>query len=518
MRTRPAHRPPARRRLVLAAVVAVAGSLLAAPTASAAKADTALTLTASRTLVDRDATVRLSGRATSGRERLQRVPVRIMRRDGSRWRLVTTVRTARDGRFTHTVRPTRGVRYRAELRPTSRRQGAVSPSRAVKVRPVVVGLSPRRASYGVRAAPKVVSGRLAGRLAGRVVEVQERAKRGTWRRVATTRTDRSGRFLAEYLPKTPGARELRVSVRPGAGLVGRTTKPRALTVMPSLGSMIETRARCLGASAMRTARCDNPALDGLVLPTKDPDRLAGETGGGFGAECWQWHRTRPALRCAYGPAKASFRVAFVGDSHAAGYVPALREQAPRVGWRIETYLGVGCRWSEYPAAADGTPDPCEARTRDLEQRLKAGRYDMVVYTGRRDYRTAHPPADYAVAWAEVAAHGTKPRIVGLADHGSFVGGVRCVLRARGTDASRCRVPRSTAYAGTDPIGAAVAQVAAAGHRASLLDLRPYFCPGTQCPMVIGSTIVYRDAHHLTGTYVRTLGPYLVDALRRIARS
>lgn len=38
------------------------------------------------------------------------------------------------------------------------------------------------------------------------------------------------------------------------------------------------------------------------------------------------------------------------------------------------------------------------------------------------------------------------------------------------------------------------------------------CTETECPMVIGNVVVWRDAHHLTATYSRMLAPYLADRL------
>jgi hypothetical protein len=42
------------------------------------------------------------------------------------------------------------------------------------------------------------------------------------------------------------------------------------------------------------------------------------------------------------------------------------------------------------------------------------------------------------------------------------------------------------------------------------------CPGTgACPVVINNMIVYRDQHHLTATFSKTLAPVLDQKLRVI---
>jgi hypothetical protein len=46
----------------------------------------------------------------------------------------------------------------------------------------------------------------------------------------------------------------------------------------------------------------------------------------------------------------------------------------------------------------------------------------------------------------------------------------------------------------------------------LIDLADYVCPGEACPAIIGDVLVWRDAHHLTATYARTLAPRLAEEL------
>jgi hypothetical protein len=44
--------------------------------------------------------------------------------------------------------------------------------------------------------------------------------------------------------------------------------------------------------------------------------------------------------------------------------------------------------------------------------------------------------------------------------------------------------------------------------ATYLSLTPYFCDARTCHALIGSVVVYLDAHHLTDTFSRSLAPYL----------
>src|SRR5690606_3098150 len=46
----------------------------------------------------------------------------------------------------------------------------------------------------------------------------------------------------------------------------------------------------------------------------------------------------------------------------------------------------------------------------------------------------------------------------------------------------------------------------------LLDFTDVFCRDGRCPPVIGNVFVYRDSHHVTASYMRTLAPVLAQRL------
>jgi hypothetical protein len=50
--------------------------------------------------------------------------------------------------------------------------------------------------------------------------------------------------------------------------------------------------------------------------------------------------------------------------------------------------------------------------------------------------------------------------------------------------------------------------AAAAAGVPLIDLAYSICPADPCPAVVNKMIVYRDYHHLTAIFSRSLGPEL----------
>jgi hypothetical protein len=74
----------------------------------------------------------------------------------------------------------------------------------------------------------------------------------------------------------------------------------------------------------------------------------------------------------------------------------------------------------------------------------------------------------------------------------------------------CRTPRGQALP-PDPAIAAAEQI-----KAPTIDLSRYFCDERDCFPVIGGVLAYKDFTHVTPAFAKTLGPYLLDEVRRIA--
>jgi hypothetical protein len=110
----------------------------------------------------------------------------------------------------------------------------------------------------------------------------------------------------------------------------------------------------------------------------------------------------------------------------------------------------------------------------------------------------------------VAVGGGGRRIVVLRDTPAFRGDTdACIVRAvrrKRKPGVVCAVSRAFALR-RDP-----AVIAARQTGREVVDLSSFFCDRRRCYPVIGGALVVRDANHMTGTYSRTLGPYLLRAL------
>jgi hypothetical protein len=91
----------------------------------------------------------------------------------------------------------------------------------------------------------------------------------------------------------------------------------------------------------------------------------------------------------------------------------------------------------------------------------------------------------------------------------------CIQRAHAAhrDAGRaCAVPRREAI---DPDAAVAAADQLGAPRFETIDLNRFFCDRRWCYPVIGGALVQKDLHHLTAVFVHTLGPFFLDAVRRL---
>ena len=113
------------------------------------------------------------------------------------------------------------------------------------------------------------------------------------------------------------------------------------------------------------------------------------------------------------------------------------------------------------------------------------------------------PMEEAIAatWRQILSLGVP--VVGIAETPWHdVNPVECLEKDRACTSERRAVTHD------NRLGAA----AALEPRVPVIDMMDTLCTATQCPMVIGNIVVWRDRHHLTATYSRTLADALGDRL------
>lgn len=264
-------------------------------------------------------------------------------------------------------------------------------------------------------------------------------------------------------------------------------------------------AECFGANAMVVGldECADATDPDLLVPARG--ELLEDTA--YAYSCYTPAEAVDPQTCTYGSERDdALRVAVIGNSHAAMYTAALRTVGEDINWRIDTFVGNRCVWGE-----GHTDPPCDTRTPQNEERLLGGEpYDVVLYTtGRGDREYSQERVDqYLESWGRLADAGTQ--VIAIEDNPRLTEeATACVVEAsrEALADGACDVPRETALASPDMVAEAARR---SGGSVPLVEMTDMFCTDELCPATIGNVIVYRDQHHLTGTYILSMTPYIVE--------
>jgi hypothetical protein len=223
--------------------------------------------------------------------------------------------------------------------------------------------------------------------------------------------------------------------------------------------------------------------------------------------CLPGQRQVQPIRCVYGDPHGSTTVALVGDSHAAHWFAAIEPIAKERGWRLIPFIKLSCRFIDMPIYSfwlNRDYTECEQWKKLVLQQVKELKPDLTIVSVIRDGETSSAADPDPVHQGEAMARLLEQlpgRLAIIVDTPNSRFDVpACVSRHR-SDVRPCETARSTAL-GPDP--GVVERTAAEATGATLIDLTPLICPGDRCPVVLRGMLVYRDSHHLTATFARSL--------------
>jgi hypothetical protein len=223
-------------------------------------------------------------------------------------------------------------------------------------------------------------------------------------------------------------------------------------------------------------------------------------------------------------------VALLGDSHATNWRAALSVVARALRWHIISLTRNSCAVSfAMQVRPDGTYDqPCYDYDHALVSWLAGQPQISAVVLSDHPGSVVRAPGqsdmDAHVAGIEAAWRALPAQIahiISIRDDPStspvtMDATLACVqdsIDQRRDAGTRCRMGRAALH--PDPDVTATARLHSS--RTEAVDLSRFFCDRRGCPPVIGGVLVYRDHFaHLTRTYSRALGPYVLSAVRSLA--
>jgi peptidoglycan/LPS O-acetylase OafA/YrhL len=223
--------------------------------------------------------------------------------------------------------------------------------------------------------------------------------------------------------------------------------------------------------------------------------------------------------CAAGDVASTTTVALIGDSRAAMFNPAFQLVAEQRHWRLEMMAKAGCPITDLPMTnhfnglAEGI-QRCAQWRAHIMARLRAEHPQLIVVSSARAYDAngAHTLVPglkmYDHAWIDSLSHlvqqlrDTGAKVLVLGPTADPPAPVPLCLSGYLDDATACAAIRSAAH-GPGIAAESAATEASGGQYADITEL---FCAANRCPAIVGDTMVYFDAGHLTREYSQLLAP------------
>lgn len=320
-------------------------------------------------------------------------------------------------------------------------------------------------------------------------------------------------------PKTTPAVPLRVRLRRPTIMLGSIVGLLGVALTATAFGWREhvTVQRANGKELVNLSPVDYPGAKALINGVKVPklpmrptvleakDDLPETTTDG----CISDFDKSGVINCTFGDKEATRTIALAGSSHAEHWITALDLLGRLHHFKVVTYLKMGCPLTteQMPLVmGDNRPYPgCHDWNERVMPRLIADHPDFVFTTSTRPWNIKPGdvmPATYIGIWQRLSDN--KIPILAMRDtpwmvrNGKPYFPADCV--ADGGDAISCGIKRSDVLSDRNQTLDFVAQFPLL----KPLDVSDAVCRKDICRAVEGNVLLYRDAHHISTTYMRTM--------------
>ena len=274
-----------------------------------------------------------------------------------------------------------------------------------------------------------------------------------------------------------------------------------------------------GRSATVAALSTDPDGTPFVPTNLDPGLRAASADNAiiYSTGCMVAIRSRDVGGCTYGSNPDAPRVALFGDSHAAQWFPAILPLAESGEILLEVHTKQRCASAFIDIEGRSSSDATCAPWRDaVIRQIRADPPAAVILASFAFYNT-FTAAEPGALWQDalqstVDALDIEGPIAIFADTPNMPDTPAICLSAHLDDAAECAWPAAQVL--RPAMRTAEQQVTGA----EWIDFDPFICNIETCPPIIGNTLVYRDANHLTATFSRSLAPVVGPRIMSLLKS
>lgn len=221
------------------------------------------------------------------------------------------------------------------------------------------------------------------------------------------------------------------------------------------------------------------------------------------SECYSDLEETEISMCSYGDTTdPEYTIALVGGSHSGHWFPALEKMSEELSLQIDVFNKDGCRFSADDF--DGTlSDSCMQWNEDSIEPLKKNDPDLLFTTANVNAGGTIPEG-YLEIWKEFEG---DTEIFAIRDNPRMQEDIPSCLE-ESDDPADCAVPRDEVLSENPPWENTEEEKIP--DNVTFADMSPYFCDDDTCDPVIGNVITFRDNHHISTLYSRTIGPALKE--------
>ncbi|WP_199038397.1 acyltransferase family protein [Glycomyces salinus] len=225
--------------------------------------------------------------------------------------------------------------------------------------------------------------------------------------------------------------------------------------------------------------------------------------------------------CVYGDPDSETEVVLVGDSHAAQWFPALDTIASEQGWKLLNYTKSGCTPVSVRTDNDdgsGEYTECWEWKQVVFDEIDRIRPDLVVLSSSnasiisgldKDEGTDEWRRGWVDTLDRVSARSESVTVLTDTPRASGTGAPDC-LALNPDDVQHCLETHPYTAEHAERRQAVLNALEQTGVEA--VRTSKWFCVDGGCPLIVDDLLLYRDTHHITTPYARSLSNVLFEAL------